>query len=922
MKRSTVRLTGMIGVAVAAWAVSGWGAGTDAATDAIASVIAIRGKVEATGADGAVRTLALKSPLYRKDTLRTSERGRVQIGFDDETLISLGRNTTMSLDEFEFDPSANKGKLVTSVEEGVFRVMGGAITKIAPENFKTVTPTATIGIRGSFYLGSVLNDVLKVIFLGGKGIDVYNALGRVEITDASFGTMVPSPRQEPQKGVRFSSDDIRGLMKEFAFQGGLQDGGGAPGAQPKEGAAPDGNPRDDRSSQGASVPGKPVNLAGVVGGNQPGDGKDWGLMPIDNRLPEGGDWLSGKSSAIPPDRVLSGLSGGTGGFGELVKLPENLRDNLSGGSQTNILPTGDFDQPYPMTGAYLAARVPPGGRDSRAGEPGQTWRGAVDGKTVAGVVRGQTALSEGTGAFPLEFPTVRVPPTNTAALYRGVASVGGAVHKRDVFGANTVADVAYEYRFDNLGEAALFWATPQTVRNDVSDSYTFAELGMLGVRSNLMPADGQVALYALGKSLRTEQAGADVDLALGDLALAVNRLNGKVIGYTEDELMTGGRGAMYTYGDIGGSVTATGGSGGGGNEVGRDGAAPVTLKCLGVESVSGAAGAPLAFENESAQIEFFGREQQAVGLVAQGVTRDVTGTGAATDMGVWRQTAGAFLLPGRLVPANTGADPIPWQGFAVGAPQGLGGAGVYGETLMNRYGEAGEGFGLNITPGTGDVSGSMSLTQALDATPNLALTNVEIGGDHGSAYVSDDILVAELGGTDVVRKLGAPSAQGDLKPGATNLLATAKLEDQTSEWTTWGYWSATFDRPGGGGGQPDTRFRDDGVAGPEHHGDLHRRCARHDDQWQQRPVHEGFIEFHRRVCHGKPGRLNELCDQRLAEHQHGGVGQHHRGWLQRSHHGGQRGDAVGRGIHRRVLRYGRGVNGDNAARRRGWVVCR
>jgi len=151
----------------------------DDAGERVGSVIVVRGKVEAIDASGVVRVLGMKSPILRGDTIKTGPRGRVQMSFVDNTVISLGQKTEMVIEEYRFNPTKSDGAMLTRVNEGVFRVMGGAITKIAPDKFKTETPSATIGIRGSFYAGRQVGNKLVVVFLGGRGITVGNSRGRV-----------------------------------------------------------------------------------------------------------------------------------------------------------------------------------------------------------------------------------------------------------------------------------------------------------------------------------------------------------------------------------------------------------------------------------------------------------------------------------------------------------------------------------------------------------------------------------------------------------------------------------------------------------------------------------------------------------------------------------------------------------------------
>ncbi len=206
------------------------GAQPAAAAEQVGLVVAVRGGAEAINASNERRALALKDPIHRGDTVKTSARGRIQISFKDKTIVSLGRNTEMTIDEYEFEADKSKARMVTRVQEGVFRVMGGAIAKMAPDDFKTVTPTATIGIRGSFYLGSLKNKILTVVFLGGRGITVSNPLGMVAITKVSFGTVVESADKKPAKQRKFAPAIIEALVKDVVIEGKKDDeAGGADG---------------------------------------------------------------------------------------------------------------------------------------------------------------------------------------------------------------------------------------------------------------------------------------------------------------------------------------------------------------------------------------------------------------------------------------------------------------------------------------------------------------------------------------------------------------------------------------------------------------------------------------------------------------------------------------------------------------------
>lgn len=187
---------------------------------AVGAVVAIRGEVNAVDTENFSRKLSLKSEIFKSDTIITGKRGRIQIMFLDNTIVSLGRNSEMKISEYKWNPDENDGEMKTKVKEGVFRIMGGAITKAAPKKFTTETPAATIGIRGSMYSGKVENESLTVLFQGGKGIEITNSYGSVAITQAGYGTQVRNLLEPPKPPIKFSSNDISNIEIELSSQWG------------------------------------------------------------------------------------------------------------------------------------------------------------------------------------------------------------------------------------------------------------------------------------------------------------------------------------------------------------------------------------------------------------------------------------------------------------------------------------------------------------------------------------------------------------------------------------------------------------------------------------------------------------------------------------------------------------------------------
>lgn len=210
----------------------------------IGQVVAMRGPVNAD-LQGETRALAIKSPVFQDDVIKTETRSRIQIRFKDNTIITLGVASTLHLKEYRWNEETKKGAFTHEVKEGVFRVLGGAITNASPETFKTETPVATIGIRGSLYRGKFRNGTLKVMLQGGKGINIINDTGLVPITTPGFGTRVTAWQQKPARPTRFSSEEISDMDEGFA---------GADAMESEEGDPNDAPPDDqgDEDENGAS----------------------------------------------------------------------------------------------------------------------------------------------------------------------------------------------------------------------------------------------------------------------------------------------------------------------------------------------------------------------------------------------------------------------------------------------------------------------------------------------------------------------------------------------------------------------------------------------------------------------------------------------------------------------------------------------
>jgi hypothetical protein len=98
---------------------------------------------------GTVLPLAAGTALHRGDRVRTGKPGAVGIVLTDDTTISLGSGSELSLADYQFAPREGKFSLVVRMIKGTFSYVTGQIVKLAPETAQVRTPDATIAVRGT-----------------------------------------------------------------------------------------------------------------------------------------------------------------------------------------------------------------------------------------------------------------------------------------------------------------------------------------------------------------------------------------------------------------------------------------------------------------------------------------------------------------------------------------------------------------------------------------------------------------------------------------------------------------------------------------------------------------------------------------------------------------------------------------------------
>lgn len=89
------------------------------------------------------------TPIYQGSQLKTGLKSSLGVTFKDETVMSFGPDTELTVDEYLYAPSQGKLKLGSKLAKGSMNYISGVIAKLQPDAVSVTTPTGTIGVRGT-----------------------------------------------------------------------------------------------------------------------------------------------------------------------------------------------------------------------------------------------------------------------------------------------------------------------------------------------------------------------------------------------------------------------------------------------------------------------------------------------------------------------------------------------------------------------------------------------------------------------------------------------------------------------------------------------------------------------------------------------------------------------------------------------------
>jgi Ca2+-binding RTX toxin-like protein len=126
----------------------------EAGLESIGVVLSANGEVFLRS-DSGIRQVETGAEVFRGEELVTGEGSAAEVRFADDTLLSQGADSSISLDDYVYDDSASDAELLFKMSQGTFRLVTGKIAEQNPDRFQVGTPLATIGIRGTTIISEI-----------------------------------------------------------------------------------------------------------------------------------------------------------------------------------------------------------------------------------------------------------------------------------------------------------------------------------------------------------------------------------------------------------------------------------------------------------------------------------------------------------------------------------------------------------------------------------------------------------------------------------------------------------------------------------------------------------------------------------------------------------------------------------------------
>ena len=157
---------------------------------AAGKVESVIGSAQAIPLQGTAGPVVVNQIVDTGTTITTGDGAQVVLRFDDGHVIALAEKSEFTIQSYRYDKAKpESGNIVFSILKGALRSVTGLIGRSKPDNFALRAPQATIGIRGTDFMVSLVNPLYAFVNQSSAPIYVQNGGGFLQVPPGSYVTV-------------------------------------------------------------------------------------------------------------------------------------------------------------------------------------------------------------------------------------------------------------------------------------------------------------------------------------------------------------------------------------------------------------------------------------------------------------------------------------------------------------------------------------------------------------------------------------------------------------------------------------------------------------------------------------------------------------------------------------------------------------
>ena len=178
----------------------------------VGRIIVLEGQGWLIHQDETRERLAVGLPVLRGDQVQTQDGSSSQIGFNDDSVVTVRPASRLGIEDFAWNPESGTGRAVLELFTGAFRAISGLIAKRAPETYQVKTPVALIGVRGTDFGARYCADEECKIDLNGDTLTLSEGI-YIGVLEGEIESQSPGDTRRVKAGEAIYQKDAQSAAR-------------------------------------------------------------------------------------------------------------------------------------------------------------------------------------------------------------------------------------------------------------------------------------------------------------------------------------------------------------------------------------------------------------------------------------------------------------------------------------------------------------------------------------------------------------------------------------------------------------------------------------------------------------------------------------------------------------------------------------